>query len=81
MCKEGPNTGRCASEEAGPQKGVDSEIPHQLGRRTRRLSLKLGWTRGGVPTKTNTSGDVPAKRLSLRQCASKDTGSRRESGL
>ena len=28
-----PNTGRCASENVGPPRGVDCEIPHQLERR------------------------------------------------
>ena len=27
-----PNTGQCASEDAGPLRGVDCEIPHQLER-------------------------------------------------
>ena len=27
-----PGSGRCASEDVGPQKGVDCEIPHRLER-------------------------------------------------
>ena len=27
-----PDTRRCASEDAGPRRGVDCEIPHQLER-------------------------------------------------
>ena len=30
-----PDTGRCTSERAGPQKGVDCEILHWLKRRTK----------------------------------------------
>ena len=29
-----PNTGRCASEDVGPRRGVDCEIRHQLKRGT-----------------------------------------------
>ena len=31
----GPNTGQCASKDAGPPKEVDCEIPHRLERRTK----------------------------------------------
>ena len=27
-----PDTGRCASEDVGPPRGVDREIPHRLER-------------------------------------------------
>ena len=30
-----PDTGRCANEDAGPPRGVDSEIPHRLERGTK----------------------------------------------
>ena len=29
------DTGRCASEDAGPSRGVDCEIPHRLERGTK----------------------------------------------
>ena len=28
-----PGSGRCASEDAGPPRGVDCEVPHRLGSR------------------------------------------------
>ena len=31
--------GTSASEDAGPQRGVDCEIPHRLGRRTKYYRL------------------------------------------
>ena len=31
------DTGRCASEDAGPLRGVDCEIPHRLERGTRQF--------------------------------------------
>ena len=30
-----PDIWQCASEEARPRRGVDCEIPHRLGRRTK----------------------------------------------
>ena len=30
-----PNTGQCASEDVGPSRGVDCEIPHRLERETK----------------------------------------------
>ena len=30
-----PDTERCANEDAGPRRGVDFEIPHQLERGTK----------------------------------------------
>ena len=33
------DTNRCTSEDAGPQRGVNCEITHWLGRRTKAFSL------------------------------------------
>ena len=40
-----PDTGRCASKDAGPRRGLNWEVPHQLekGISARTLGPKGGW--------------------------------------